>query len=96
MSAQKIILVACGTAVANATVVGNEIKEAIEKHGIPVTIVQCNASEIPMLAQDADLIVTTTLIDADLSKPVIQTWAFITGIRKEAVIDKIIDTLESY
>ncbi len=95
MSAQKRILIACGTAIATSTIVGKEIKEALEKRGIPVMIIECKASEVPALAQDADLIITTTPIAADHSKPIIQTLAFITGIGKEAVIDQIIDELES-
>lgn len=94
MSVQKKILVACGKAIATSTVVAKEIKQALEERGIPVTIIQCIANDVPALSKDADLIVTTTPITADQSKPIIQTLAFITGIGKDAVIDQIIEKLE--
>lgn len=93
MSAQRRILVACGTAVATSTVVGNEIKKALEKRGIQATIQQCKASEVPSLSIDADLIVTTTPVSTNKDIPIIQTLAFVTGIGKDAVIEQIIEKL---
>ncbi|MFZ3150086.1 MAG: PTS sugar transporter subunit IIB [Anaerolineaceae bacterium] len=94
MLGKKRILVACGTAIATSTVVAKAIEEALESRGIPVTIRQCKASEVPSLAQDADLIVTTTQVATDHGKPVIQTLAFLTGIGKEEVIEKIVEKLK--
>ena len=60
MIGKKRILVACGTAIATSTVVAKAIEEALDKRGIQATLQQCKASEVPNLAQDFDLIVTTT------------------------------------
>lgn len=90
----KIVLVACGTAVATSTVVAVAIGEACKAAGIPVQTRQCKASEVPMLAKDCDLIVTTTPVPKDLGKPVIQGLAFLTGIGKDQVLKQIIDALK--
>jgi len=94
MSGKKRILVACGTAIATSTVVAKALEEELEKRGIQATIRQCKASEVPSLAQDFDLIVTTTPVATDHGKPVIQTLAFLTGIGKEAVIEQIVEKLK--
>ena len=95
MAQPKRILVSCGTAIATSTVVAKAIEEAMQERGIKVVTRQCKASEIRGLAADADLIVTTTPVPADLGVPVIQTLAFLTGIGKEDVLNQITEILQS-
>ncbi|TXH37810.1 MAG: PTS galactitol transporter subunit IIB [Rhodospirillaceae bacterium] len=85
----KVVLVACGTAVATSTVVAMAIEDAMKAKGIPVTIRQCKATEVPSLAPDADLIVSTTPVPDNLGKPVIKGLPFLTGIGKDAALDQI-------
>lgn len=94
MAVPKRILVACGTAIATSTVVANAIEEELRDRGIDVKTQQCKASEVPSLAADFDLVVTTTPVPANLGVPVIQTLAFLTGIGKEEAIDQIIKALK--
>ncbi len=94
MDTPKRILVACGTAIATSTVVAKGIEEALKERGIQVMTRQCKASEVRSLADDANLIVTTTPVPSDLGVPVIQTLAFLTGIGKEEVIEQIIEALK--
>lgn len=94
MDTPKRILVACGTAIATSTVVAKGIEEALKERGIQVITRQCKASEVKSLADDADLIVTTTPVPSDLNVPVIQTLAFLTGIGKEDVIEQIIEEIQ--
>lgn len=94
MVGNKTILVACGTAIATSTVVAKAIEEALEDRGMSVNIRQCKASEVPSLAGDADLIVTTTPVSVDRDIPVIQTLAFLTGIGREEVIEQIVEKLK--
>lgn len=89
----KTVLVACGTAIATSTVVKVAIEEACKEAGIPVSVRQCKASEVPTLAKDADLIVATTPVSKDLGVPVIQGLAFLTGVGKDAVLQQIVDAL---
>ncbi len=93
MSKPKVVLVACGTAIATSTVVAHAIEEGMKKRGISITTRQCKATEVPSLAADADLIVTTTPLPGNLGKPVIQTLAFLTGIGKEEVLKQIEEIL---
>lgn len=93
MSKQKVVLVACGTAIATSTVVAKAIEERCKAEGIPVQTRQCKASEVARLAQDADLIVTTTPVPANLGVPVIQGLAFLTGIGKDKVLEDIVAKL---
>jgi PTS system galactitol-specific IIB component len=93
MAGKKNILVACGTAIATSTVVAKAIEEALEERGISVNIRQCKAAEVPSLADDADLIVTTTPVSVSQDIPVIHTLAFLTGIGKEEVIEQIVKIL---
>ncbi|MEM0075926.1 MAG: PTS sugar transporter subunit IIB [Candidatus Bathyarchaeia archaeon] len=89
----KVILVACGTAIATSTVVAKAIEEGLAARGIKVITRQCKASEVPALASTADLIVTTTPVPTDLGVPVIKTLAFLTGVGKEEVLNQIAEIL---
>ncbi len=90
----KVVLVACGTAIATSTVVAKAIEEACKEAELKVVTRQCKASEVPTLAKDADLIVTTTPVSQTLGVPVIQGLAFLTGIGKDATLKQIIDALK--
>jgi PTS system galactitol-specific IIB component len=85
----KVILVACGTAIATSTVVAKAIEEGLAARGIKVITRQCKAAEVPSLAPGADLVVTTTPVPTNLGVPVIKTLAFLTGVGKEEVLDQI-------
>lgn len=93
MAREKVVLVACGTAVATSTVVAMAIEEEMKARGIPVAIRQCKATEVPSLIDDVDLVVSTTPVPSGLSKPVITTLAFLTGIGKDDVLKQIEDHL---
>jgi galactitol PTS system EIIB component len=96
MEKTKVVLVACGTAVATSTVVARAIEEACKQAGIRVMTRQCKASEVmALIPQGADLIVTTTQLPKDLGIPVIQGLPFLTGIGRDATLKQIIDTLKN-
>jgi len=89
MAQKKRVLVACGTAVATSTVVAMAIEEEMKARGIKVEARQCKATEVLSLCADYDLVVSTTPIPPNLPKPAIVTLAFLTGVGKAAVLDKI-------
>lgn len=95
MNAPKTILVSCGTGIATSTVVAKGIEEYLKERGIRVRTRQCKATEVPSLAADVDLIVTTTPLPKDLGTPVIHGLAFLTGIGKEAVLKQIEEALKA-
>ncbi len=89
MNKPKVVLVACGTAIATSTVVAKGIEEAMRDRGLNVTTRQCKAAEIRSRLSGVDLVVSTTPVPDDLGIPVIQTLAFLTGIGKEDVLNQI-------
>ncbi len=95
MSKPKVVLVACGTAIATSTVVAKGIEEAMRDRGLNVTTRQCKAAEIRSRLSGVDLVVSTTPVPDDLGVPVIQTLAFLTGIGKEDVLNQIEEFLRT-
>jgi PTS system galactitol-specific IIB component len=96
MAKPKIVLVACGTAIATSTVVAKAIEEACKLEGVQVITRQCKAAELPSLVQQgADLIVTTTPVPKNITIPVIQGLPFLTGIGREATLKQIVAALKS-
>jgi Phosphotransferase system, galactitol-specific IIB component len=91
--AQKKILVCCGTAVATSTVVAKKIEEVLKNKGFNVAVEQCKAAEVPVKAENADVIVTTTPVSNVGDVPVIQTVSFLTGVGIDDDINKIIEYL---
>jgi PTS system galactitol-specific IIB component len=94
MRKQKVVLVACGTAIATSTVVAKGIEEAMRDRGMNVVTRQCKAAEIRSRLSGVDLVVTTTPVPSDLGVPVIQTLAFLTGLGKEDVLNQIEQALK--
>ena len=92
--ADKIVVVACGTAIATSTVVAKAIEGACKEAGISVKTRQCKAAEVRAQAKGADLIVTTTPIPGDIGVPVIQGLPFLTGIGKEDTLKEIVAALQ--
>lgn len=91
------ILVACGTAIATATVVAGKIKEAFDKLKIPVKIVQCKAAEVTGKIEvfEPDVIVANTPISEKAAKgiPVINGVPFLTGMGEKEALKKIFEAV---
>ena len=83
------ILVACGTAIATSTHVAIKIRELLHKRGIKVDTIQCRVPEIPNLASNADLVVSTAQVPYDIDIPIVDGIPFLTGIGIKEVIDQI-------
>jgi PTS system galactitol-specific IIB component len=90
----KIILVACGRAIASSRYVAQTIKKILLERGIPVETIPCTLSDVPKRASEADLVVSTTKISEPLDIPVIVTLAFLTGMGKDRVVDQIASYLK--
>ena len=83
------IVVSCGTAIATSTHVSIKVKEMLEERGIKVHTIQCRVPEVPHLAPDAELVVSTAQVPYDISVPIIDGIPFLTGIGVKEVIDRI-------
>jgi PTS system galactitol-specific IIB component len=89
----KKVVVACGTGIATSTVVADKISEACKKEGIKVDITQCKVTELRSYADEADLIVSTTILRDKYDVPVINGLSLITGVGEDEVLKKIIGEL---
>jgi len=83
------IVVSCGTAIATSTHVSIKVKELLEERGIKIHTIQCRVTEVPHLAPDADLVISTAQVPYDISVPVVDGIPFLTGIGEKEVIDRI-------
>lgn len=83
------IVVACGTAIATSTHVAMKIREVLEDRGLSIHTIQCRVAEVPSLAPDAYLVVSTAQVPFDINVPIVDGIPFLTGIGEEEVIDQI-------
>ena len=95
MAITKTVLIACGTGVATSTVMAVAIEEALRERGLRVVIRQCKATEVPSMIDDVDLVVSSTMLPPNLSKPTFVTLAFLTGMGKDSMIEKIVEVLKA-
>lgn len=95
MPTEKRVLVACGTAIATATVVAEKVKQIAKEAGIPVSVAQCKAAEARGRAMvfKPHLIVATTTVPKDLGVPVVNGVPFLSGIGVDAVKAQILEVL---
>lgn len=95
MPDKKRILIVCGTGVATSTVVAKKVAEACKGAGIPVSITQCKAAEVPMYtSQGVDLIVSTTVLARNVGVPVVGGLPYLTGAGAEETTRQIIEKLK--
>jgi PTS system galactitol-specific IIB component len=83
------IVVSCGTAIATSTHVAIKVKELLEERGLKIHTIQCRVPEVPSLAPDADLVISTAQVPYDIEIPVVDGIPFLTGIGIKEVIDRI-------
>ncbi len=83
------IIVACGTAIATSTHVSIKVKELLEARGLQVHTIQCRAVEVPSLAPNADVVVSTAQVPFKIPIPIVDGIPFLTGIGVKEVVDKI-------
>ncbi len=89
------IVVACGTAIATSTHVSIKVKELLEARGLKVHTIQCRAVEVPNLALDADVVVSTAQVPFKIPIPIVDGIPFLTGIGVKEVVDQIENILRS-
>lgn len=93
----KKILVACGSGIATSTVARNKLEEDLQDRGINMSQISMNQTsipQIPSMASEYDVIVTTARYKKDVGVPVINGLSFLTGIGEDAAVDKIVEALE--
>jgi PTS system galactitol-specific IIB component len=94
MSKKKIVLVACGAGIATSTVVCEKVEKLIKDNGINAEVLQCKISEVSARENEADLIVSTTILPKQYSIPAIKGVGYISGIGMEKLDKEIIRILK--
>ena len=89
------VLVACGAGIATSTVVMKKVEDLFARNNIPVDICQIKIAEAAGLQNQADLLISTTMLPAAYSIPAIQAMAYLTGIGVDKVEAKILDAVKS-
>lgn len=93
----KKVLVACGSGIATSTVARTALEDDLKDRGInlkEISFTQSSIPQIPTIAADYDLIITTAKYTEDVGVPVLNGLPFLTNIGEEAVVDKVIEALE--
>ena len=83
------ILIICGTGVATSTVVATKVREHLAEVGIAARVDQGKVMDLLRGDVDADLIVATTEVPADVGVPVVAGLPLLTGFGEEDVFAQI-------
>lgn len=89
------ILVACGAGIATSTVVTDRVERLIKEHQIDAEVKQIKIAEAASLQNQADLIVSTTILPTTYKIPAIIATAYISGINEEALDEEILSYLKT-
>lgn len=91
----KKILVACGAGIATSTVALSKLKDILKERGLinEVKFGQTTVAEIPAMASDFDLIVTTTNFSRNVGIPIVNGLCFITNMGIDRTVDEIVNKL---
>lgn len=94
MNNKKMILIACGTGIATSTVVANKVLDLIKENNINAEVDQIKISEAKQKQEDADLIVSTTILPTTYDIPSIVATGYITGVGTEKLDEEILAALK--
>lgn len=89
----KKILVACGAGIATSTVVMDRIERLLKENQIDAEAKQIKIVEASSLQNEADLIVSTTILPTTYKIPAIVAISYITGIGMEETDAEILSYL---
>ena len=100
----KKVLIACGTAIATATVVATKVKELCKANKIPAAVSQCKSFEVKGKTnfQKYDLIVSSTKVSGEQTidgvrtingVPILNAIPFLSGLNKEKLEQEILEVL---
>lgn len=91
---KKRILVACGAGIATSTVVFNHIENLLKENGIEAELEQIKIAEAKSKQENADLLISTTILPTTYDIPSIVATSYISGIGKAKTDEKVIEALK--
>lgn len=91
----KTIIVACGSGITTSTVATSKLKAGLEAKGLldQVKFIQTSLAELPSIASNQDVIVTTAQGGEGYGIPVVSGLSLLTGMGAQATIDNVIEIL---
>jgi len=87
--------VVCGAGFATSSFIAVKLEEEFRKRGIEADIVKFKIIDVASEAVGLDLIVTSTLLKADVGIPIIRGISLLTGVGEKETIEEIVRTLQS-
>ena len=87
------VLVACGAGIATSTVVMKKIEDLFKKNNIDAQFIQIKIAEAASKQDQADMLITTTMLPMEYKIPAVKAMAFLTGIGQDKVEAEILDTV---
>lgn len=91
---KKRILVACGAGIATSTVVFNHIENLLKENGIEAELEQIKIAEAKSKQENADLLISTTILPTTYDIPSIVATSYISGIGKDKTDAKVLEALK--
>ncbi len=85
------ILVCCASSVATSTIVAGKVREILDDQGIDVEVIQSSFAEMnsKLEMRHPCLIMVTGAVSTPEDIPALVATPFLTGIGKEAIIEKM-------
>jgi galactitol PTS system EIIB component len=88
------VLVACGVGIVTSAIVCNRVEKLFQDNHVNAEIVQCSVAEVASRQENADLIISTTILPTTYSIPALSATAYITGIGMDQLDQRILDHLK--
>ncbi|QVI34608.1 PTS sugar transporter subunit IIB [Lacticaseibacillus chiayiensis] len=85
------VLVACGAGIATSTVVMKKVEDLFKAHNIDANLIQIKIAEAKSKQDDADMLISTTVLPTQYKIPAIKAMGFLTGIGVDKLNNEIID-----
>jgi PTS system galactitol-specific IIB component len=86
------VLVACGAGIATSTVVMKKVEDLFKENNIDANLIQIKIAEASKKQEDADMLISTTVLPTKFNIPAIKAMGFLTGIGVDKLKDEILTT----
>lgn len=88
------VLVACGAGIATSTVVMEKVEDLFKENNIEANLIQIKIAEAASKQDDADMLISTTVLPTQYKIPAIKAMGFLTGLGVDKVKAEILDTVK--
>ncbi len=84
------VLVACGAGIATSTIIMKKIEDLFKENKIEANLMQIKISEAASKQENADILISTTMLPTTYRIPAITAVPFLTGIGEDKLKEKIL------